>query len=676
MHLSSASEILRPRRVRWLIAGTALIIAAILAANVFALAQLSRGAVNDAQTSLLRQSLPLSELVDRTFQAVDLVLGSVAEKISREASTKEDLQQFGNQPTNEFLREKVTELPQIDTIGILDAAGNRVNFSRGWPGAGADLSHREYFQELKKNPRTETFIGEPVQGLTSGHWSIVVARPVLSDKGEFLGVVYAGIVLKYFEDLFRTTSLGRGYAAALLREDGTVLARYPEMGEIGTVVSSPMLARLHGSQSGVSSAVSPIDHQARIAAAHRLVNFPLIVVVTQTQRAAFSVWRSMLTTALLISLIVIGMILAAAFLIARSWRQQDRLTAAHAKVAEASNSQALAEAEMIRQRDLATQSALFHAAVENMPQGLCMFDASQRLIVCNELYSQMYGLTRDQTKQGTTLKSILEARAAAGHSPKDAAAYIEQRLRWVRDGQPYYVEDELRDGRIIAVSNQLMPGGGWVAVHQEITERKRAEERQELLMSELDHRVKNVLARVAVVAKYTRQGSRSIDELIRALDGRIQSMADAHALLSQSHWRGVSLGDLVRRQLSPYTTKSNTIIDGPDITLSASATQAVAMVLQELVTNAVKYGSLSTPQGKVSVNWDRRQGADGAAMLAIAWREIGGPPISAPKQFSYGTNLIRNLIPHELGGKVDLTFAPEGLRCDIEIPLDARNNVG
>jgi two-component sensor histidine kinase len=146
-------------------------------------------------------------------------------------------------------------------------------------------------------------------------------------------------------------------------------------------------------------------------------------------------------------------------------------------------------------------------------------------------------------------------------------------------------------------------------------------------------------------------------------------MADAHTLLSEGHWRGMSLAELVRRQLAPYTIEKNIAISGPDVSLSQTATEAVAMVLQELVTNAVKYGSLSTLCGKVLVNWERRDGADGAQRMVIAWREIGGPPAKAPSRSSYGTNLIRDLIPHELGGTVDLVFAPEGLRCDIEISL-------
>jgi two-component sensor histidine kinase len=203
----------------------------------------------------------------------------------------------------------------------------------------------------------------------------------------------------------------------------------------------------------------------------------------------------------------------------------------------------------------------------------------------------------------------------------------------------------------------------------DITARKRAEERQDLLVAELDHRVKNVLARVAVVASYTRQGSSSMDEFVRALDGRIQSMATAHSLLSQSRWHGVGLTELVRHQLAPYATQENTLIGGPNVMLSAAATQAVAMVLHELVTNAAKYGALSSPQGRVSVSWDRRSEGKAAASLAIAWREFGGPPIASATTSGYGTSLIRDLIPHELGGTVDLTFAPNGVHCSIEIPL-------
>jgi PAS domain S-box-containing protein len=206
---------------------------------------------------------------------------------------------------------------------------------------------------------------------------------------------------------------------------------------------------------------------------------------------------------------------------------------------------------------------------------------------------------------------------------------------------------------------------------RDITRRKQAEKRQDLLSAELDHRVKNVLARVAAVVRHTRQGSGTMDEFVKALDGRIQSIAAAHGLLSQSRWSGVSLTDLIGHQLAPYTTDANTTISGPDVTLTSAQTQAVAMVIHELVTNAAKHGALSTPDGKVSVSWDRI-GADAAAVLTITWCEVGGESTVAPVRSGYGLSLIRDLIPHELGGTVDLTFPSDGACCKIEIPLDER----
>jgi two-component sensor histidine kinase len=213
---------------------------------------------------------------------------------------------------------------------------------------------------------------------------------------------------------------------------------------------------------------------------------------------------------------------------------------------------------------------------------------------------------------------------------------------------------------------------GFAKIVRDITERKRAEQHQELLVAELDHRVKNILAQVAVVAVSTRQGSHSIDGFLRSLDGRIQSMAATHNLLSKSGWQSVGLDALVRNQLAPYATDTNIAISGTDIMLTAAETQAVAKVLHELVTNAAKHGALSIPGGHVSVNWDRKSNGD-AANLSLVWQELDGPTVKSEAQSSYGTNLIRNLIPHELGGKVDLVFASDGVSCRIEIPIGHRS---
>ena len=206
-------------------------------------------------------------------------------------------------------------------------------------------------------------------------------------------------------------------------------------------------------------------------------------------------------------------------------------------------------------------------------------------------------------------------------------------------------------------------------VTRDVSERKRAEERQNLLIAELDHRVKNVLACVSAVAQRSREGSSSTDELLHVLDGRILSMANTHALLSRGRWLGVHLADLVRCELAPWVGEGNAIVEGGDIVLTADATQSLAMVLHELVTNAAKFGALSAPGGHVRVRWERQQqNGNASAGLIVDWREANGPTVVAPSRLGYGTSVIEDLIPYELGGAVDLAFAADGVRCTIAIP--------
>jgi PAS domain S-box-containing protein len=232
-----------------------------------------------------------------------------------------------------------------------------------------------------------------------------------------------------------------------------------------------------------------------------------------------------------------------------------------------------------------------------------------------------------------------------------------------KDGSSFPMELEVSE---MAVSGRRM----FTGVVRDISNRKQAEERQKLLITELDHRVKNILAQVAVVAVSTRQGSSSIDEFLRSLNGRIQSMAAAHGMLSESGWKSVGLAALVHSQVAPFSTGENVKISGTDVMLTATETPAVAMVLHELVTNAIKHGALSISAGQVSISWDRKTNGHRAANLVLVWRERGGPRVAREVQTGYGTSLIRGLVPHELGGSVDLVFASDGVNCTIEFPLE------
>ena len=215
-----------------------------------------------------------------------------------------------------------------------------------------------------------------------------------------------------------------------------------------------------------------------------------------------------------------------------------------------------------------------------------------------------------------------------------------------------------------------------IGVDIDITERKCAEERQRVLVAELDHRVKNALATVSAVVSQTLDASSSMADFATALDGRLQSMARTHDLLSASRWQGISVAGLVRRELAPYATTENAEINGPEVSLRAEAGQVMAMVLHELVTNAAKYGALSTSTGQVSVRWHLRRNGQSPPYLVLEWQEIGGPPVARTGKPGYGMSTICDLIPYEFRGSVDLVNAPDGVRCHLELPGDWLSNHG
>jgi two-component sensor histidine kinase len=159
-----------------------------------------------------------------------------------------------------------------------------------------------------------------------------------------------------------------------------------------------------------------------------------------------------------------------------------------------------------------------------------------------------------------------------------------------------------------------------------------------------------------------------MDDFVTVLEGRINSLANAHSLLSLNRWQGVGIAELVRSELAPCMKDGNTQIEGPEILLAAEATQSVTMVLHELVTNAAKYGALSNGRGRVSVSWRKLANGRSPSELVLDWRETGGPPIAARNRPGYGTTVIRNLIPYELGGIVVYELAADGARCRMHIP--------
>jgi PAS domain S-box-containing protein len=195
----------------------------------------------------------------------------------------------------------------------------------------------------------------------------------------------------------------------------------------------------------------------------------------------------------------------------------------------------------------------------------------------------------------------------------------------------------------------------------DITERKEAEERQNLLAREVDHRAKNTLAVVQSVLRLSR--AESVSDYMTSVEGRVHALSRAHNLLSQSRWLAVSLNGLIEDELEPYRAAGKIEMSGPQVALRSSAAQSLALAIHELSTNAAKYGALSSLAGSLSVKWAATEGH-----LTIDWQETGGPAVTPPTRRGFGTNILLGSVEKQIGGKVEMDWRPSGLACRISIP--------
>jgi chemotaxis family two-component system sensor kinase Cph1 len=204
-------------------------------------------------------------------------------------------------------------------------------------------------------------------------------------------------------------------------------------------------------------------------------------------------------------------------------------------------------------------------------------------------------------------------------------------------------------------------------------ERKRASERDEILMAELDHRVKNTLANIQALVIQTSRSAESLTSFVEGLDGRIQSMAKAHSLLSQSRWEGVSIERLLREELNPYNWLDHeTVLHGPNLVLTPKSALSLSLAIHELATNAAKYGSLSHPAGRIAVSW---MIADQGG-VNLAWIETGGPSVKTPTRRGFGSTLIERALAMETGGRAAVRFLELGVACDIFLPSSSILSIG
>ena len=283
---------------------------------------------------------------------------------------------------------------------------------------------------------------------------------------------------------------------------------------------------------------------------------------------------------------------------------------------------------------------------------------------------------------GYNREDLLSSRLFRYTHPDDADSDREGFRKQVAGELDFYsIEKRFirKDGRIIWLSVRSSPVRDAdnrllyvVRVVQDITERKAAEQRQKVLMDELNHRVKNTLATVQSLASQTARSAHTPAAFREGFEGRLIALSKAHDQLTMHHWESADLRELLSGSLAPYAGvgSERVVLRGEDVVLRPRAVLTLAMAVHELTTNAAKYGALSVPGGRIEIHWRPVRGDNDRLLLRIDWIEHNGPPVAQPKQRGFGSKLIEGSIAAELGGTACLAFEPEGLRCEILIPIE------
>jgi diguanylate cyclase (GGDEF)-like protein len=442
--------------VRWLVLGGALLIAAIAIGATIMAGNFRERALDSSKRELENTVLLLSRHFDQQLEDLDAVQADlIAHMRSSGIDTVEHFKRRMSSPDiHLMLKSKLSALSYTGGINVFDAEGALINSSSTWPVPPVNVSDRPYFKAFQTDPQSPDMLIEPVYSRITGAWTTVIARKMVGPHGEFLGAVGRGIERANFEKFFASVALGDGAAISMYHGDGTLLARYPHvMAPIGRNFKTGLVHREILTNFGTMRLSSPIDGQDRLAAARKLSNFPISIMATTTISAALADWRAQMRFLIAAAGLSVLTITAMLILVVRKLSHQHR------------RSEQLLRLEKQR----------LDTAVDNMTQGLLLFDSSQRVVVCNKPYIEMYGLSAEILKQGCTFREVIAHRKATGSFVDDVDAYVARVLRNISLRQS--MTTTTPDGRSIQVLNEPLADGGWVSTHEDITERTRTEQR-------------------------------------------------------------------------------------------------------------------------------------------------------------------------------------------------------
>ncbi|UWU77343.1 EAL domain-containing protein [Bradyrhizobium huanghuaihaiense] len=434
----------------WLIAGGFVLMLATGIGTALTVDRFRQNAIESGRDSLESAVRLLARHYDREFADFAVFQKSVIAELESHGIESADLfrSQMSTLAVHEALRAKASGWTDVAGANVFDSEGVLINSSRRWPVADVSVADRGYFKRLKNDPIAQEEI-EVVPGRLGNGPAIVFARRVSSPRGEFLGIVTRAIAPDQLESFFASTGLGEESSIAMHHQNGQLLARIPHVDVMigqnfrqGTPEQMAVFERTFVTR----QLASPIDGKDRIVASRLLTGEPLVVVATKSLDATLATWRTQTKFFVAVAVTSIGLLVLTLFLIFRQMTHR-----------------------------LSVEKQRLDTAMNTMTQGLLMFDQDERLIVCNRRYIEMYGLSADIVKPGAHFRDVIQHRHDTGSFDGDVDAYCDGILGSVEQTHSTIVETGR--GRLIEIKNQPGAAGGWLATHDDVTERIRADER-------------------------------------------------------------------------------------------------------------------------------------------------------------------------------------------------------
>ena len=461
---------------------------------------LRRDALEEARVDTANIATVLAEQTARSVQAIDIATSEIAERFGNDsrlapADFEALLRSHG---THKLLADRLQRLSQIDFISLLDNHGRHVNSSRMWPTDETDMSDRDYFTHARDYPDQKLFVSGLVHNRVTGARNIFFAKRISGPDGAFLGVVVTGIRQSYFQHIYDSLTAMRGQSFVLLRDDGTVLVRHPDTQNLTgkKLPAASAWYALSRNGGGHFTSSGAFDGVSRLIAVRPLKDFPLVVNVGVPASEALASWSY---RAITIGLGTALALICSLLLIYALYHKFAQIDASKASLIERESRLAEKTAE------LQQANARLDTAIDNMIQGLVMFNAAAELVVCNERFVEMYRLPRDQVKPGVSIRHLLELRRVAGTFSDDIDGCIEELRSKMLAGEPTIKTVEFHDGRTFCVTNRPTGGGAWVATHEDITDRQCDEKELHRARNMLRAVVENIPEMLVVKDAHTRR---------------------------------------------------------------------------------------------------------------------------------------------------------------------------